>query len=176
VALRNQVWNDQIGVHLLTPLIVDGTQQAVIIDRGWIPQDSYLTGDWTDYAEPGEVSVVGVIRLPQSQPDLGGMTDPIPTTGERLVSWNLANIPQITKQIPYSVLPIYIQQAPDGTRTQLPYRSISIPELSEGSHMSYAIQWFTFALILAVGYPVLVRKEKNKRKVEGMNVPSKIEN
>jgi surfeit locus 1 family protein len=163
VALRNQVWNDQIGVHLLTPLIISGTNQAVIIDRGWIPQESYLSGDWSEYWETGEVMVEGVIRQAQSQADLGRMSDPVPAKSERLVSWNLANIPQIAEQIPYQVLPVYIQQSPGEEWVQFPYRSVAIPELSEGSHMSYAIQWFSFALILTVGYPIMVSKGKKDK-------------
>lgn len=173
IALRNQVWNDQIGVRLLTPLIITGTDRAVIVDRGWIPQDAYLSGDWSEYAEPGEVTVEGVVRVAQLQADFGKIADPIPASGERLVSWNLANIPQIAEQMPYPVISVYVQQSPDGNWTKPPYRSILTPELSEGSHMSYAIQWFTFASILAVGYPVFVRNEKRNRKQEGINVPSK---
>lgn len=160
VALRNQVWNDQIGVHLLTPLIISGTNQAVIIDRGWIPQDAYLTGDWSDFAEDGEVTVQGIIRRSQPQPDFGRITDQISNTENQLTSWNLANIPEIAKQLPYNILPIYIQQSPADEWTILPYRSLSIPEISEGSHFSYALQWFTFATILAVGYPIMVRNDK----------------
>jgi surfeit locus 1 family protein len=30
------------------------------------------------------------------------------------------------------------------------------PEPSEGSHLSYAAQWFMFAIIAAIGFPVLI--------------------
>ncbi len=32
------------------------------------------------------------------------------------------------------------------------------PELSEGPHLSYAFQWFTFSLIAVVGYPIILRR------------------
>ena len=163
VALRNQVWNDKIGVHLLTPLRISGTDQVVIVDRGWIPQDVYLTGDWSSFAEPGEVNVEGVIRATQSKPDFGRIADPTPMPRERIESWNLANINQMAKQMSYPLLPVYIQQTPDGNWLNLPYRNVAIPELSEGSHMSYAIQWFAFASILAIGYPLYIGKNDSQR-------------
>jgi surfeit locus 1 family protein len=32
------------------------------------------------------------------------------------------------------------------------------PDLSDGPHLSYAIQWFSFATIALVGYPIYVRR------------------
>jgi cytochrome oxidase assembly protein ShyY1 len=39
------------------------------------------------------------------------------------------------------------------------------PVLSDGSHRSYAIQWFSFALIALVGGTLLVREELVRRRV-----------
>jgi cytochrome oxidase assembly protein ShyY1 len=33
------------------------------------------------------------------------------------------------------------------------------PELDEGPHLSYAVQWFTFGTIALVGFVVLARRE-----------------
>ena len=176
VALRNQVWNDQIGVHLLTPLRISGSDQTVIVDRGWIPQEAYLTGEWSAFAESGDVEIEGIIRMPQSKADFGNLADPTAIPGERLDSWNLANIEQMSKQMSYPILPVYVQQFPEENRTKMPYRMAILPELSEGSHMSYAIQWFAFAAILAVGYPVYVKREQQRKLVEGFDVIRKAEN
>jgi surfeit locus 1 family protein len=35
-------------------------------------------------------------------------------------------------------------------------------ELTEGPHFGYALQWFTFATILLVGYPFYLRKQGEK--------------
>jgi surfeit locus 1 family protein len=32
-------------------------------------------------------------------------------------------------------------------------------ELTEGPHFGYALQWFTYALILVLGYPFYVRRQ-----------------
>lgn len=161
VALRNQEWNSLYGVHLLTPLRVEGSDWYVLVDRGWIPGEDFNSGDWAKYREEGQVTVRGVIRASQSKPDFGGRTDPTLAPGEKaLRAWHLVNVERIGEQVPYPLLPIYIQQLPDPSWVGLPYRSQLEIELSEGPHLGYAIQWFTFATILGLGYPLFVYRNE----------------
>ncbi len=159
VALRNQVWKDLPGIHLLTPLQIEGSEQFVLVDRGWIPLEDISPEKWGQYQELGVVEVRGVIRASQSSPDFGARVDPTPQPGESLTAWHLADIERIAEQMPYDLLPIYIQQAPGPAWVDLPYRSQPNLVLTEGPHLGYAVQWFTFALILGVGYPFYVRRE-----------------
>jgi surfeit locus 1 family protein len=154
VVIRNQAWEAQAGVHLLTPLIIAGSDQAVFINRGWIPLSDYQDGSWDQYAEGETGQITGQIRLSQAEPTFGGRPDPPLQPGEIRQAWNFINLEAIASQIPYPILPIYIQQAPDEADPSLPYRSLTEPELTEGSHLSYAGQWFLFAAILLVGYPI----------------------
>jgi surfeit locus 1 family protein len=164
VALRNQVANNQPGVHLLTPLLIAGSAEYILVDRGWIPQDDFSNGDWSKYAEPGLVEVMGIIRASQNSPDFGQRFDPIPTAGESpLKAWHFANVIAIDQQISYDLLPVYIQQAPDPAWTGLPIRSQPKLELTEGPHLGYAIQWFTFAALLGIGYPFYLRRQETRR-------------
>lgn len=161
VALRNQAMNGQWGVHLITPLRIAGSDQAVLVDRGWIPAEDYTSGNWGKYAEPGQVEVRGVIRRPQTRPEIGRRSDAIPTPGEgRLAAWNFVNVSGIGQQIPYPLLPVYVQQAPDPSGPEYPIRTQPELQLSEGSHMGYAIQWFLFAAILGLGYPFFIRHQE----------------
>jgi surfeit locus 1 family protein len=72
----------------------------------------------------------------------------------------MINVPGIASQVPYPLLPVYVQQAPDPAWVSLPHRSLPKLELTEGSHLGYAIQWFIFAAILGIGYPIYVRREE----------------
>ena len=63
---------------------------------------------------------------------------------------------------PYQLLPVYVQQAPDPAWTSLPYRSQPDVEISEGPHLGYALQWFTFSALLGLGYPVFIRRQERK--------------
>jgi len=169
VALRNQVWENQAGVHLLTPLRVAGTDQSVLVNRGWVPVQDFENHDWTAYTEPGVVHVEGVIRASNSTPDYGRRADPVPAPGMgRLAVWNFANVAGISQQVPYALLPIYIQQAPEPSWKELPYRTQPELDLTEGPHQGYAIQWFTFAAILGLGYPFFIRRQEiaRSRKME----------
>lgn len=153
VALRNQVWGNRLGVHLLTPLVIEGSDQAVLVDRGWIPFEDWPPREPDQFAEPGTVEVRGVIRRPRSRADFGGRPDPVPPSGERLLVWNHVNVERIGNQVSYPLLPVYVQQAPDPAWTELPYRSQPELDLTEGPHLGYAIQWFLFAVVLGIGYP-----------------------
>lgn len=163
VVLRNQVWNNQIGVHVLTPLRLIGGDRSILIDRGWVPLEDFNSGRLKKYTEPGQVAVKGVIRRPATKPRFAGRADPVPQPGEeRITAWNYANIPAIASQVPYPVLPVYIQQSPDPAWTSIPHRSQPDLELTEGPHLGYAMQWFAFALILAIGYPIYVKREEHR--------------
>jgi surfeit locus 1 family protein len=158
VAIRNQVWENQPGVHLLTPLVISGSDQAVLIDRGWIPAEDMAPERWSQYVESGVVRIEGIIRASRSRPDFGGVPDPILQPGERLQFWNNVNVPRIAEQVSHPLLPVYIQQAPDPRWSSLPYRDQPDLNLTEGSHLGYAVQWFLFAAVLAIGYPFFVRQ------------------
>ena len=49
--------------------------------------------------------------------------------------------------------------------TALPYRTLPQLNLTEGSHMSYAIQWFSFAALLGGGYPFFIRRQEKTSKM-----------
>jgi hypothetical protein len=55
--------------------------------------------------------------------------------------------------LPYTLEPGFILQLPEEGRTwdQYPIREEPL-RLDEGSHLSYSVQWFMFALILGFGY------------------------
>jgi surfeit locus 1 family protein len=167
VALRNQYNGDQYGYHLVTPLRFDPSsgagQTAVLVDRGWIPADGNSTpDDWRKYDEEGTVNVEGQIRLGQTKPRFGGVADPLPADRTKLEIWNNADITKIAKQMPYPVLPVYVQPNVDPNDTVPPIPYQPGVELTEGPHFGYALQWFTFATILFVGYPFFLRKQEMK--------------
>lgn len=160
VALRNQ-YNDLVfGYHLITPLVLaDGS--AILVNRGWIPaQGNETPADWRKYDQPGEQTVSGILRLGE-EPEMGGIPDPDLAEGQtRLKFWNNLNLARIARQIPQPLLPAYLQPDQPASNSQPPI----VParpeiEITEGSHQSYAMQWFTFAAMLFFGYPFFLRKQ-----------------
>lgn len=161
VALRNQYNGSQYGYHLMTPLLFDGG--AVLVDRGWIPaENDSAPAEWRNYDEPGNIKLAGQLRLGQIKPAFGGVADTLPASGTKLELWNNADVVHIANQLPYSVLPVYIQPNVDPNDTQPPIPYQPTVDLTEGPHLGYAFQWFTFATILFVGYPFYLRKQEEK--------------
>jgi surfeit locus 1 family protein len=134
---------------LVTPLVFENGK-AVLVARGWVPQELAAPEHWTSLQEPEGSSVIGLIQ--QSQTIEGA-----PSTGPQQ-EWYRIDVPLIQEQLPYELLPAFVLQLPEEGRSydQLPYRTEPI-QLDEGSHLSYSIQWFSFALILAFGYIQFVR-------------------
>ncbi len=165
VALRNQYNGSQYGYHLITPLLfADG--KAVLVDRGWIPADGNSTSaDWRKFDQPGMVTLSGQIRLGQTKPAFGGVADPeLNPTQTRMDLWNNLDVARIAGQIPYQVLPIYIQPNADMNDTVPPIPFQPEVDLTEGPHFGYALQWFAFAAILFFGYPFVLRKQESQAK------------
>ena len=172
ILLRNQVWDGKLGYRVLTPLKIDGTHWSVLVDRGWIPFDAATPADLPQYNEPGQVTVTGMLRRPELKPDYGGVPDPTLAPGQsRLDTWNIVNVERIQEQTSETLLPIWVQEAPDPAWTSLPNRALPVIEISEGPHMGYAIQWFCFAAILGLGYPFYVRKQLTGKKKSPKNGP-----
>lgn len=161
IALRNQYYEREYGYHLVTPLLFNG--EAVLVDRGWIPAEGNSTAaDWHKYDENGMVDLHGQIRLGTEKPAIGGVADVPPEDGARLAIWNNADLTRIAGQLPYPILPVYVQLDPDPGDAEPPIPYQPAIELTEGPHFGYALQWFTFATILFAGYPFFLRKQETK--------------
>ncbi len=117
------------GVALVTPLrLADGS--AVLVDRGWVPSPDAFHVDHSLYREPDTATVTGIALIPPRG------------RGDVAVA---------------GFLPFVVQlESPDPTRG-LP-RRWPPPTFDDGPHLSYAIQWFSFALIALVGTAALIRK------------------
>lgn len=152
------------GAWVLTPLQLDDGD-VVIIKRGTIPNPGQLDAVPDSVETPtGEVTVVGLARPTETRPEVNlGFTklhferaDPATGTLENLARTDLARLDQ---QIDGDVLPFYVSlrtQDPAVTDTEpLPPNA---PDLSEGSHFSYTVQWFTFSIMTIVVYALILRR------------------
>jgi surfeit locus 1 family protein len=69
-------------------------------------------------------------------------------------TWRRLELAALRRRLPYPLLPILILQTPDSSLPSFP-RRLEPPEIDEGPHLSYAIQWFLFAG-LAAGFAILI--------------------
>ena len=140
---RERLWRPRphdgvVGVGLVTPLrLADGS--AVLVDRGWVPAPGGMPADAAAYREGDSVVTVEGVALPA--PRALGDVDAV----------------ALADSVPYPLLPFVVQLLPDGAaRSRLPLR-VPPPALDDGPHLSYAFQWFSFAVIVLVGTAFLLR-------------------
>lgn len=143
------------GNHVLTPLrTADGL--TVLVDRGWVP--SQLDTPPVAEAPPpsGEVEIVGQLFASQEYASFG----PRDATQGRLERVLRVNLPRIEQDLPEELrplAPLWVQvreQTPAGGELPL---AAELPELDDGPHLGYAVQWFLFALTALVAYGLFVR-------------------
>ena len=160
--IGNQTYRDQIGVRLLTPMKIDGSDQAILIDRGWVPLADYADGNLDQYQQPGEKRIEGVLRASQEQMGLKDCMDTSGSSDPKLI-W-CVNVGGVQAKLPYAVAPAaFVWRTPVGEQSIPPLTSELSIEISEGNHLSYAVQWFTFAAMLFFGYPFFVQRESLAR-------------
>lgn len=146
VVLRGRSQGGRPGVHVVTPLRLAGSDAAVMVNRGWARAPDALTVNADSLREPGVQSVEGLLLAVPAQ-EVG----PQPAGG----TWLRLHLPTMKQRVGYPLLPLYIQQlAPSSMAASL--QRVPPPELSEGSHLSYAVQWFSFAAIALIGFAVMV--------------------
>lgn len=163
--LRSRSRDGQPGWHVLTPL-VQQSGMALLVDRGWVP---YRMDDPpVEAASPpgGSVFLEGLVRAEQDPPE-GWLSQFAPRDPEEgpLRTAYYVDVERLAAQLPYPLEPVYLElsaQTPANEGT-LPLPS-QTPELERGSHLSYALQWFTFALIGVVGYGLLLRSTVQSRR------------
>ncbi len=152
VVLRTRTREGQAGVRLLTPLRISGTEHSVLVDRGWIPYEESEPEARSVYRPAGAVELSGLLHPSQTRPSSFAPADPPLGPGrERLDEWFRADIGRIQEQTPYPLLPFYVAQSAAPGENGPPWRDGQVT-LSEGPHLSYAIQWFSFAVVLLAGY------------------------
>lgn len=163
--LVQQNYREMPGAHLVTPLVLAGTNEAILVDQGWIPYEDAQAGRWTGYNdESGEVTVTG--RLQPSQILFGRAAEKAQGSTQGSgpqTEWYRIDVDSIQGQMPYQLLPVYLLQSPDpGGSSAYPIRIEPEVDLSEGPHLGYALQWFAFALTAGVVYVALVRSREQK--------------
>ena len=129
------------GVTLVTPLrLPDGSW--LLVDRGWAPSADAYHVDGAHFREADTALVAGLAeRAPRDRGD----ADP------RRLADSLGGV----------VLPVVVQLLPGDANARLPLGLVRwpAPELDEGPHLSYTVQWFSFAVIILVGTFALLRKQ-----------------
>jgi len=154
VVLRPRSYNQVQGIYLITPLRLEGSNSAVLVNRGWVPDEFSQRPARLRYVVDGLVEVRGLALPSQEGAQFSFPADPQATSGnDALEDWLLLNVENIQAQVPYPLLPVYLAQSEklDGLAIQpIPVADAEL-DISTGPHLGYAIQWFFFAGIALFG-------------------------
>lgn len=154
------------GYHLVTPLQlvdVDGRPlgHTVLVNRGFVPRDiaeSPGQDDRTAQLAPptGVVEITGVLRdnEPVDLEEVEARADGALPRLQRV------DIEAIDAYVPGEIVPLYVElqrPVPSGFPVPLPPL-----DLTNGPHLSYAVQWFCFAAVTGVGWLAVLRRQATK--------------
>ena len=141
------------GYEVLTPLRTT-TGAWVLVDRGFGTKPNDEDYPSTLPAPPaGEVDILGYVRRDE-QGSTEAITPVAPSNTVRLI-----NSTAVAGTLPYPLVNgfvsvIQITPAQAGALTP-----VTPPELTEGNHFSYALQWFAFAGMAGLGLVLLIRSD-----------------
>jgi len=147
VFLDNRQMDGKVGFFVVTPLLIDGSADAVLVQRGWVPRhfDNRTTLPAIPSA-PDRVEVVGSIAPPPSRlfQFEGAASGPIRQNLE---------LDAFARETGLALLPLSIQQhdAP-GTPKDILLRDWPAPASDVQKHYGYAFQWFAMAIGIAILY------------------------
>ncbi|NKX53886.1 SURF1 family cytochrome oxidase biogenesis protein [Arthrobacter mobilis] len=148
--VRNRPLNGRPGYEVLVPLRLD-SGEAVIIDRGWLPIGNRETGhpDEIPPLPEGEVAVIARIKGGEESVDRSAPEG-------QLASIQLEDY---AAELDYPLLTgSYGLMAAEAPAPATAPVALPKPAVDEGPHLSYAMQWFAFGLLLFVGYGYAARQ------------------
>jgi len=152
IIVTNRTRNGSPGVNILTPLRVAGSEQAILVNRGWIYAPDAMTVDLSKWHETAALRGDGYVENFQTRP---GMVKS--ATRPRAFRW--MDQPAISQVFPYPIAPYYVVLIDNGKKAANVPPRLSVPPLDEGPHKSYALQWFSFATISIIGMFLFVRRK-----------------
>ena len=150
ILLRNRYFEGKYGFEFLT-LFTSSNGKKFWVDRGWIVAGKdALTAPVIPNTPSGTVEINGRLRLDTSLPR--GSFFALPASGSGLISkWNAQN-EVVTEGF-------YLDLLSGSTTDLTPKVSAQLPELSDGPHMAYALQWVFFAGLVGYGR-ILIRRTR----------------
>lgn len=148
----------QSGRDSFLPLALDdGT--SVLVRRGWVPRELGPPPLEDAAPPPGEVTVEGYLERSVPEPGFGPSNPP---EGE-LAILQVPDVARIAPQLPGDTFPMIVrltaQDPPPVASPDVAARGLEpLPAVyeqvpfDEGSHLSYAVQWYSFALLALIAY------------------------
>jgi len=151
ILLRNRYFEGQYGYEVLT-LFTNVQGKIFWVDRGWVKAGAdATTAPITPPIPTVQVDIVGRLRLGTSLPS--GTFFALPGGGKSGIT------SEVNAQSRENTEDFYIDLLSGSMPTLTPDVSAQLPELSDGPHMAYALQWIFFGGLIVYGR-ILIRRAR----------------
>ena len=150
--VRNRYYEGKFGFEVLTLFKSDGGENFWV-DRGWVAAGpNAATPPKVTSAVAGEVEITARIRSENLSRQLQGSFFVTRVEAEKPKS--IAKLQGVDAQI------YYLDLLPSEDGNIEPLTKIELPELTNGPHYAYALQWLAFAALALIGRVLLFRETK----------------
>ncbi len=158
LVLEGRSFGGQTGRDVFTPLeLEDGS--LVLVRRGWVPREAGPPPVQDATPPEGEVTIEGYLEVSVDPPSIGPQN---PQTGELSVL-QIPDVPRIAEQFdaPMFAMPVRLtdQRPPQVAADAVAAAGIDalpaippVEPLDERNHLSYAVQWYSFAVLALIAY------------------------
>jgi cytochrome oxidase assembly protein ShyY1 len=149
VVVRYRTRDGASGVDVVVPLVLaDGA--SLLVDRGWLATDNRgTTPDDVPAPPAGEVEVEGWVRA-----DAEGDSTQVSDQSTRAIS-----SVEIGPAIDREVLRGFVDLRSESPGAEQPLAPAQLPELDNGPHFFYGLQWWFFGALALFGFVYLVYDE-----------------
>ena len=145
--VRKRYLKNSLGFWVLTPFQLTN-KEIILVNRGWIPSANSST---SELAIPSS-STQQVLIEGYLQPMEKFKANPADLPSNQINDINI-------EKFQGNIYPNYYIQVGKSNPVEKDIGIIYLPEVSNGPHLSYAIQWILFALLLPIGWYVLLKNE-----------------
>jgi cytochrome oxidase assembly protein ShyY1 len=163
VIVRYRTRDGASGSDVVVPLVTT-EGPALLVDRGWLATDTSPTEPVEAPAPPpGEVTVTGWVRV-----DATGDSTAVSTasTGDQLSTRAISSdriAAALDRQVYGGFVDLKSEDPPPDTQLE----RAELPELDNGPHFFYGLQWWFFGVLAIVGFGYLAFDEWRKRERPG---------
>ncbi|MBU3716021.1 MAG: SURF1 family protein [Candidatus Nanopelagicaceae bacterium] len=154
ILVRNRYHEGKYGFGVVT-LFQSSAGKSYWVDRGWVVAGKdALTPPETKPVSSELISIEGRVRVENIEAQISGTVFAVPGNdgGSQLARWN--------NEKAISTEPFYFDLVSSDNSTFTPDVPATLPELSDGPHLAYTVQWVLFAGLVLFGLYLVIREER----------------
>jgi len=142
ILLDNQVEENVAGFHVITPLRLDGSNDYVLINRGWVAGGANHTDTPTINTPDYSLEIIGFVWVPSKK--IFSLESDNEKSSWKTV-WQHMDMERYQKSIPIHILPLVIKLDSKSNAGGF-VRKWQLPASKIATNMGYAYQWFGFTI------------------------------